>query len=32
VLHGCAKIEELSQSAPPVKAAINDLTKLLLRN
>ncbi|NLG56880.1 MAG: chromosomal replication initiator protein DnaA [Clostridiales bacterium] len=32
VLHGCAKIEELSQSAPPVKAAIADLTKLLLRN
>ena len=32
VLHGCAKIEELSQSAPPVKAAITDLTKLLLRN
>jgi len=32
VIHGCAKIEELSTSAPPVKAAIADLTKLLLRN
>ena len=32
VLHGCAKIESLMQLAPPVKAAVSDLTKQLLRH
>lgn len=32
VMHGCAKIESLIQTAPPVKAAANDLSKQLLRN
>jgi len=31
VLHGCAKIESLMQLAPPVKAAVSDLTKQLIR-
>lgn len=31
VLHGCAKIESLMQSAPPVKAAVSDLKKQLTR-
>jgi chromosomal replication initiator protein len=32
VMHGCAKIQSLIQSAPPVKAAVADLSKQLLRN
>jgi len=31
VLHGCAKIESLIQTAPPIKAAVADLSKQLLR-
>ncbi len=31
VLHGCAKIESLMQESPPIKAAVSDLSKLLLR-
>ena len=30
VLHGCAKIESLIQTAPPIKAAVADLSKQLL--
>lgn len=32
IMHGCAKIESLIQVAPPVKAAVADLSKQLLRN
>ena len=32
ILHGCAKIESLIQTAPPIKAAVADLSKQLLRN
>lgn len=31
ILHGCAKIESLMLSAPPIKAAVADLSKQLLR-
>lgn len=31
ILHGCAKIEGLIQTAAPIKAAVNDITKQLLR-
>ncbi len=31
ILHGCAKIEGLMQTTAPIKAAVNDLTKQLLR-
>lgn len=31
VLHGCAKIESLMQTAPPIKAAVADLSKKLQR-
>ncbi|MGI6726077.1 MAG: chromosomal replication initiator protein DnaA [Christensenellales bacterium] len=31
VLHGCAKIEGLMQTMPPIKAAVADLSKQLLR-
>lgn len=31
ILHGCAKIESLIQTAEPIKAAVNDITKQLLR-
>lgn len=31
ILHGCAKIESLIHSAPPIKSAIADLSKQLLR-
>ena len=32
VMHGCAKIQSLILSAPPVKSAVADLSKQLLRN
>ncbi len=31
ILHGCAKIEGLIQTAAPIKAAVSDITKQLLR-
>jgi len=31
VLHGCAKIESLMLTAPPIKAAVADISKQLLR-
>jgi chromosomal replication initiator protein len=31
VLHGCAKIESLMQTNPPIKAAVSDVSKILQR-